>query len=329
MKRRPDIRNSNILVVGGAGFIGSHLVDELQARGAHGVIILDNLFLGSEDNIEDAIKRGAVFYRDDAEYRDCLEYIFENHDIQIVFNCATKALNYSFLNPSNAFMTNVRVLENLLELQRAGKFQALCHLSTSEVYGTAVYEPMDELHPLRPMTTYAAGKAAADLMLESYVRMFNLDSIIVRPFNNFGPRQNHKGFMAAVIPVTLRRIFQGEKPEIHGTGMQSRDFIFVTDTVKAIADVFTVLPAGESVNISTDGQVAIQDLIQILTELAEYQGEILRKPERGADVHCHIASNKKLHGLVRFTPTDFKKAIKQTFDWYAEKFQVKDRRDRR
>ncbi len=318
LMKRIEIKNSNVLITGGAGFIGSHLVDALQERGAKEVVIIDNMFLGNENNIVDAVKNGAIFYKDDAEFKTSLDYIFNNHSIDIVFNCATKALNYSFLNPANAFTTNVLVMENLLELLRAKKFKTLCHFSTSEVYGTAIYEPMDEKHPIHPTTTYAAGKAAADLMLESYVRMFSLDAFIVRPFNNYGPRQNHKGFLAGVIPITLNRIFNGGTPEIHGDGTQSRDFILVSDTVKAILEVYPLLEKGDSVNISTDGQISIQDLIYKLVELSGYKGDILRKPARGSDVQCHIASNEKLKSLIQFTPTPFTEGIYLTYEWYKK-----------
>ena len=157
---RPSIRGSSVLVTGGAGFIGSHLVDRLIREGARKVVVIDNLFLGREENLSDALRQGAVLYKDDAEIATSLEYIFERHDVDIVFNAATKALNYSFVNPANAFGTNVNVVLNLLELQRRKAFTTLCHFSTSEVYGTAVYEPMDEKHPVNPTTAYAAGKAA-------------------------------------------------------------------------------------------------------------------------------------------------------------------------
>lgn len=314
------LAGETILVTGGAGFIGSHLVDRLLAEGAEHVVVIDNLFLGSEDNLELAMTSGRVtFYRDDAEFSTSLDYIFSRHQIGVVFNCATKALNYSFLNPANAFDTNVSVTLNLLELQRRGAFKTLCHFSTSEVYGSAVYEPMDEQHPRNPTTTYAAGKAAADLAVESYVRMFGLDAIIVRPFNNYGPRQNYRGMMAGVIPITAWRILSGETPEIHGDGTQSRDFIFVRDTVDAVVKLFRVQAAGESVNISTDNQCSIAELVARICAEMGYGGEVLRKPSRHADVLCHNASNEKVHSLIDYSLTDFDAGLRETLNWYIER----------
>jgi|TARA_R110002167_G_scaffold147240_3_gene339294 UDP-glucose 4-epimerase len=309
-----------VLVTGGAGFIGSHLVDRLIADGAEQVIIVDNLFIGSEDNISDALSKGAVFYNEDIEYRESLEYIFEQHKVDVVFNLATKALNYSFVNPANAFTTNVTGTVNLLELQRKGKFKSLCHFSTSEVYGSAIYEPMDEAHPKAPTTTYAAGKAAADLAVESYVNMFNVDAFIVRPFNNYGPRQNYKGYLAGIIPITAWRIHNDITPELHGEGTQSRDFIYVTDTVDAVVKLFTVMPNGESVNISTDNQHTVKELLQKILAHYNYQGELIRKEARGADVLAHNASNEKVKSLIEYNLTSFEDGLAKTLDWYQAKF---------
>lgn len=320
MLKQRELSGKTVLVTGGAGFIGSHLVDRLLAEGAAHVAVIDNMFLGSEENLSDAQATGKLsFYKDDAEFVTSLDYIFNRHPIDIVFNCATKALNYSFLNPANAFGTNVTVALNLLELQRRGAFKSLCHFSTSEVYGSAVYEPMDEKHPRNPTTTYAAGKAAADLAVESYVHMFGLDGFIVRPFNNYGPRQNHRGLLAGVIPLTAWRILTGGAPEIHGDGRQSRDFIHVRDTVDAVVKLFRVLPAGESVNISTDNQIAIGDLVTRIAALLGYREELVRKPARQADVLCHNASNQKVRALIDYSLTDFETGLRETLDWYVDR----------
>ena len=316
---RASVENKCVLVTGGAGFIGSHLVDAVLKAGAREVIIVDNLFLGSEMNIDQAVQQGAIFYSEDIEFETSLAYIFDRHEIDIVFNCATKALNYSFVNPANAFDTNVKGVLNLLELQRKKKFSTLCHFSTSEVYGTAVYEPMDEKHPKAPTTTYAAGKASADLAVESYVNMFEVDAFIVRPFNNYGPRQNFKGFMAGIIPITAKRILTGESPpEIHGAGTQSRDFIYVTDTVNAVMKLFTIMLAGESVNISTDNCFSMSEVIHKICAHYEYSGKVLKKPARGADVLCHIASNEKVKSMISYELTSFDDGLSETLEWYKE-----------
>lgn len=315
---RPQIKGSVVLVTGGAGFIGSHLVDRLLVEDAKQVIVVDNLFVGSEDNLKDALSRGVIFYKDDIEITSSLDYIFDKHDIDIVFNCATKALNYSFVNPKNAFDTNVNGILNILEHQRCGHFKTLVHFSTSEVYGTAEYEPMDEQHPINPTTTYAAGKAAADTALKSWVNMFDLDAFIVRPFNNYGPRQNYKGYLAGIIPITAYRILNDINPEIHGTGLQSRDFIYVLDTIDAIIKLYPLMTKSDSVNISTDGQISMRDVIFKIAKLMDYRGDILNKPARGADVECHNASNAKIKRMIDYQLTSFEDGLAKTIAWYQE-----------
>ncbi len=318
IKSRIEIKGSVILVTGGAGFIGSHLVDRLLTEKVKKIIVVDNMFLGSESNLKNAINNGVVLYKDDIEITSSLDYIFEIHDIDIVFNCATKALNYSFINPKNAFNTNVNGILNILEHQRKGSFKTLVHFSTSEVYGTAVYEPMDEKHPINPTTTYAAGKAAADIAVQSYVNMFNLDAFIIRPFNNYGPRQNHKGYLAGIIPITAWRILNDINPEVHGTGLQSRDFIYVLDTVDAIIKLYPLMKKADSINISTDGQVSMKEVVHKIVDTMGYQGEISQKEARGADVECHNASNDKVKSMIDYQLTSFEDGLSKTIKWYQE-----------
>jgi UDP-glucose 4-epimerase len=318
MKSRVEIKGSVILVTGGAGFIGSHLVDRLLTEKAKEIIVVDNMFLGSESNLKNAINNGVVLYKDDIEITSSLDYIFEMHDIDIVFNCATKALNYSFVNPKNAFNTNVNGILNILEHQRRGNFETLVHFSTSEVYGTAVYEPMDENHPIKPTTAYAAGKAAADTALHSWANMFDLDAFIVRPFNNYGPRQNHKGYLAGIIPITAFRILNDMAPEIHGTGLQSRDFIYVLDTVDAIIKLYPLMQKADSVNISTEGQISMKNVIGNIVNIMKYKGKVINKPSRGADVECHNASNKKIKSMINYQITSFDQGLAHTVAWYQE-----------
>lgn len=313
-----QIKDSRILVTGGAGFIGSHLVDKLIDEGAAQVVVIDNMFLGKEENLDQAIARGAILYKEDAEDMEMLEKIVEDHQIQIVFNLATKALIYSFTDPCDAFETNVVVIGNLLELQRKGAYETLCHFSSSEVYGSAVYEPMDEKHPYNPTTTYAGGKAAADIMLKTYVNMFDLDAFIVRPFNNYGPRQNAEPPLAGIIPLTAKRIKDGIAPEIHGTGEQSRDFIYVLDTVDAVLKLYDKVDRGQEVNISARGTISMNDVTAKVAALMGYTGEIVRKPRRGADVDCHNATNALVKSMIDFRTRSFDEGLAETIKWYKE-----------
>lgn len=320
---RPTLTDQVVVVTGGAGFIGSHLVDRILKKNPKEVIIIDNMFLGLESNLHEALQDSrVVLYKEDIEFVSSLEYIFSKHKPDVVFNCATKALNYSFLNPAGAYLTNVTSILNLLELQRKGLFKTLCHFSTSEVYGTAVYEPMDEQHPKNPTTTYAAGKAAADLAVESYVKMFNLDSFIIRPFNNYGPRQNYKGLLAGVIPITVNRILKGQAPEIHGTGDQSRDFIHVHDTVDTVMKLYPIMRSGDAINISSDGQISIKDLMKQICKIMNYNGQILYRAERAADVECHNASNKKLYNTIEVSFRPFEQGLEETVEWYKKNIKA-------
>lgn len=317
---RPSLENSSILVTGGAGFIGSHLVDRLLDIGVKKVVIIDNLFLGSTDNIRDAVFRGAVFVKADTEITSSIDNILADHKIDIVFNCATKALNYSFKNPRNAYETNVTTVLNLLEQQRRGTFKTLVHFSTSEVYGTAMYEPMDEKHPMNPTTTYAAGKAAADHAVLSYASMFDLDAFIMRPFNNYGPRQNHVGPLAGIIPVTIKKILHGSSPEIHGSGEQSRNFIFVKDTVNFVVELFSKMLPGDSINISTNEQISINELVTSICHATGYHGKVHKRPCRKSDVFCHNASNVKLLSMIEGKLTPFETGLDRTIRWYIQEF---------
>src|SRR3989344_3421728 len=164
-----SIKNKNILVTGGAGFIGSHLVDQLIREKAKKVVVVDNFFLGKEENLVAAEKfKGFKLYREDAGRYEVMEDIISRENINIVFNLATKALLHTFVDADAAYKVNVDVASTLLRLLHKGRYKTLVHFSSSEAYGTARYVPIDESHPLFPETLYAAGKASVDLMVHSY-----------------------------------------------------------------------------------------------------------------------------------------------------------------
>ncbi|MBP5655299.1 MAG: GDP-mannose 4,6-dehydratase [Clostridiales bacterium] len=317
-----DIKGKNVLVTGGAGFIGSHLCDGLLEKGAAKVVCLDNFFLGKMENIEEAMKDDRfVLYRDDARNFGVVQAILEKEQIEVVFNMATIALNYSFFNPFDAYMVNVEIANTLLELLKVGAYKTLIHTSSSEAYGTAQYSPMDENHPTDPTTPYAAGKAAADLMVHSFYKVLNLDISIVRPFNNYGPRQNAVGSLAAIIPATARRIKEGGMPMVEGDGEQTRDFIYVKDTVRGLILAYEKEESrGKIINLGSGKDISINSLLQGICDYYGYTGEWEHRPARTSDVRNLCASSKRAKEILGFEPEiRFDEGIKLTLDWYKEK----------
>lgn len=316
-----SIKDKNVLVTGGAGFIGSHLCDGLLTQGAAKVVCLDNFFLGKMENIEDALSHdNFVLYRDDARNFGVLQAIMEKEEIEVVFNMATIALNYSFFNPFDAYMVNVEIANTLLELLKVGAYKTLIHTSSSEAYGTAQYSPMDENHPTDPTTPYAAGKAAADLMVQSFYKVLGLDISIVRPFNNYGPRQNAEGSLAAIIPATARRIKEGGMPMVEGDGKQTRDFIYVEDTVRGLILAYEKEESrGKIINLGSGKDISINSLLQGICDYMNYSGEWEHRPARTSDVRNLCADSKRAKSILGFEPqVDFEEGIRKTLDWYIK-----------
>ncbi len=313
------IEGKRVLVTGGAGFIGSHLCDLLLEKNAEKVVCVDNFFLGKMENLSLAMKyENFILYKDDARNFGVMLSIMEKERADVVFNLATIALNYSFFNPFDAYMVNVSIINTLLELMKIGQFDSLVHTSSSEAYGTAQYSPMDENHPTNPTTPYAAGKAAADLMAHSFSKVLDLDIAIIRPFNNYGPRQNAEGPLAGIIPVTAKRIKRGEQPIINGDGEQTRDFLYVKDTVNALIMAYENEKArGEIINLGTGIDYSMNSIVKDICQYMGYKGEWQYKKERKSDVRNLCANIDKARNILGFNPQmSFEKGIKETLDWY-------------
>lgn len=317
----PSITGKNVLVTGGAGFIGSHLCDELLARGAKKVICVDNFFLGKMENIVEAMEHeNFVLYRDDCRQFGVMQSIIEKEEIEVVFNMATIALNYSFFNPFDAYLVNVQIANTLLELLKMGAYKTLIHTSSSEAYGTAHYSPMDENHPTDPTTPYAAGKAAADLMVHSFSKVLDLDIAIVRPFNNYGPRQNAEGPLAGIIPATAKRIKNGGKPMVQGDGEQTRDFIYVKDTVRGLLLAYEKEESrGKIINLGSGRDMTMNSLLQGICDYMGYTGEWEHQKERTSDVRHLCANIDRARQILGFKPeVRFEDGIRETLDWYRD-----------
>ena len=313
------MKNKSVLVTGGAGFIGSHLVDKLIQEETERITIVDNLFLGKKSNLLEAQQKypSLKIYEQDASDYEKMKEILEKEGTQVIFNLAVVPLTASLIRPRWTFEQNVNVALTLCELSQEDKFETLIHFSSSEVYGTSEYAPMDEKHPLNGITPYAASKAACDQLIFSYCRTFGIDASIIRPFNNYGPRQNEKSY-AGVIPLTVNRILQGEPPIIYGDGEQTRDYIYVTDTANAAVQIYYHNNARNNVlNIASGTEISIRTLIETIMVYMNFETPIIYKDARSGDVRRHIANVYLSEDLLGFKPTvRIDEGIKRTIEWY-------------
>jgi len=317
----PKLEGKNALVTGGAGFIGSHLCDSLLTEPVSKLVAIDNLFLGKETNLNDAQKDDRFIFRNlDVTDYEGLRDTIALYKINVIFHFAVIPLEASLEKPRWSFEQNVKMTENISEIVRtADKKITLIACSSSEVYGSALYTPMDENHPLLPHTPYAASKAASDLLVYSYYKTSGIDAAIVRPFNNYGPRQN-EGSYAGAIPKTIKRILDGHKPVIYDDGKQTRDFIYVKDTADWTVDIYkNDNTRGEIINIASGKQIPIEVVIKGICKELNYNGEIEYREKRPGDVRKHEGCVRKAVKLLNFKPNvDYSEGIKQTVQWYVD-----------
>jgi len=312
-----NLNNKSALVTGGAGFIGSHLVDRLIQEKPSNLVVVDNFFLGKESNLEEAKRNypGLKIYALDASNYEAMENVVKQERTQVVFNLAAVPLPASLDKPRWTYEHNNSITLCFCELARKGYFDTLIHCSSSEAYGTCQYAPMDENHPLIPTTPYGAGKAATDLLVLSYIKTFNIDASIIRPFNNYGPRQN-EGNYAGVIPLTIKRILSDEAPVIYGE--QTRDYIYVTDTTDAAVEIYNCKDSrGKVVNIASGCEITINKLVGVISQYMDCAKPFVYESERPGDVRRFIASIDLVQDLISFEPRiSFEEGLKHTIEWY-------------
>jgi len=294
------------LVLGGAGFLGSHLADVLERHGRR-VVIVDDMSLGENYNVERCVTgysydNGLVWQKlsrggqsRQLIITDASEVIMHRlSDIGTIYNCAVRPLPESLVSPMS-MRVNELITYRACEMVRMKYAKRLVHISSSEVYGTALYTPMDEQHALHPLTVYAASKAASDFIVSGYVHAHGISATIVRPFNMFGPRQNC-GRYPAIIPKMCIAAMCGEDLVIHGDGSQSRDFVYVGDVAEATVDLAEHGVDGEIYNIGTGRATTINTLANTLMSILSEEGctpYIVHGERRKADVHLHCGTHAK------------------------------------
>jgi NAD dependent epimerase/dehydratase len=307
------------LVTGADGFIGSHLT-ELLVRSGYKVKALSqyNSFnhLGWLDDIQ-LKKEIEIFSGDIRDPHYCKKI---TKDVEIIFHLAALiAIPYSYVAPDSYVDTNIKGTLNICQAALENGVKRVIHTSTSEVYGTAQYVPIDERHPLQAQSPYSASKIGADAMAMSFFNAFNLPVTIARPFNTYGPRQSAR----AVIPTIITQIANGKKQIKLGDVTPTRDFNYVADTCRGFLELARCDKAiGETVNIGSNFEISVGDTLNMIKELMGSDVKFLTdeqrlRPEK-SEVFRLWCDNTKIRELTGFEPAyDIRTGLKETIDWFT------------
>ena len=301
------------LVTGGAGFIGSHIVEELL-RGGASVRVLDNFSSGKRANLASfqgdlEIQSGDL--RDDEAVKAAMRAI------DLVFHLAAFiSVPQSMLEPQECFAINVAGTVTLLEAARQAGVRKVVLSSSTAVYGNTDKFPTGEEAPLKPLSPYALSKQVNELYARLYTQTFNLPVIALRYFNVYGPRQQPDSAYAAAIPIFAHRLVHGEPITIFGDGKQSRDFIFVKDVVRANLLASESNAAGEAFNICTGHETTLLDLLEGLSEVSPLQPTVRFEAPRPGDIYRSLGNPEKAAAALGFRAgTSLANGLAQTVEW--------------
>jgi NAD dependent epimerase/dehydratase len=316
-----------VLVTGADGFIGSHLVEKLLEEG-HKVkaFVYYNSFnsWGWLDTLpKETLSQIEIFAGD---VRDPNGVRTAVKGVDVIYHLAALiAIPYSYHSPDSYVDTNVKGTLNILQAARDYNIERVLVTSTSEVYGTALYVPIDEKHPKQGQSPYSASKIGADAMADSFYRSFNLPVTIVRPFNTFGPRQSAR----AVIPTIITQLLAGKTEIKLGALHPTRDLLFVRDTANGFIEIAKSDKAiGEEINIATQQEISILDLAQTLIDAINPKATIISddvrlRPEK-SEVERLLGSADKIKALTNWQPTyNLQEGLKQTIEWFSKPENLK------
>jgi dTDP-glucose 4,6-dehydratase len=310
-----------VLVTGGAGFIPSNFIRHLLAKTPYEVVSLDALtYAGNPENLADVMahERLSFVHGDIRDERLVREVVAE---VDVIVNAAAEShVEKSIAEGGSEFVTtNVEGTQILLDAIRATPVERFILISSSEVYGTAERDPMDEEHPLNPRSPYAGTKAGADRLAYSYWATYDLPIVIVRPFNNYGPRQHPE----KVIPRFITQALRDQPVTIHGDGRASRDWLYVDDDAEAIEAIIEApieRVSGEVLNVATGLDISVLDIAELVLSLLGKPASLrVHVDERPGQVRRHIGSTDKIAELCGWRArTSFEEGLARTVAWYRD-----------
>ena len=310
----------NVLVTGGAGFIGSHLVDQLVRQGDR-VTVLDDLSTGALENLSDTLGSGKVRFLagsvlDGAAVDEALE------GCEAVYHLAVRCVRSSLGDPRKSHDVNATGTLNLLEASRRRSIRRFVYCSSSEVYGnTSSGLLREDETPCRPVTVYGAAKLAGEAYAEAYWQTYRLPVVVVRPFNAYGPRAHESGELAEVVPRFIIRVLNGKPPVIFGNGENGRDFTFVTEIARGLllagrADDLV----GRRVNIAYGQMITIREVAEaIMSACGRNDLNVTISGPRPGDVNVLAADTRRASELLGYRPRiSFNEGIHQYIAWFRE-----------
>ena len=313
------------LVTGADGFIGSHLVEMLVHRGYQVMALSQYNSFNNWGWLESISCRSDIEILT-GDIRDSHYCKFITKDVDIIFHLAALiAIPYSYIAPDSYVDTNIKGTLNICQAAKENGNIRVIHTSTSEVYGTAQYVPIDEQHPLQPQSPYSASKIAADAMAMSFYNAFELPVTIARPFNTYGPRQSAR----AVIPTIITQIANGVKEIKLGDVTPTRDFSYVDDTCRGfIALAESDESIGQIVNIGSNFEISISDTLNLIKELMDSDVKFIVDNERirpdKSEVFRLWCDNSKIERLTGFkAQVNIKEGLKKTIDWITQPHNLK------